>query len=223
MKLKSFGCSFIYGVDLDDIIVNNLRIGYSNKTWPALYAKELNYTYQCYAHPGVGNLRIAEQVLNQAADTDPALYVIGWTWIDRFDYTKDVHNNLVIDSKWQTILPVNEDELAKTYYRDIHSEYRDKLTTLINIKLVIDTLKQKNLSFIMTCMDDLTFDTRWHSSPAVKELQKYISPYMTQFKEKSFLEWSRNHGYPESPHWHPLEQAHAAAAKYMLELGVYKK
>ena len=222
MILKSFGCSFIYGVDLDDIIVNNLRIGYSNKTWPSLCAKELNYTYQCYARPGIGNLQIAEQVLNQAADPGAALYVIGWTWIDRFDYTKDIHTNIVIDNEWQTILPVNETELAKIYYQDIHSEYRDKLTTLINIKLVIDTLKQKNLSFIMTCMDDLTFDTRWHTSPAVKELQKYIRPYMTTFDGMSFLAWSRSNGYSESKTWHPLEQAHAAAADYILQLGIHK-
>lgn len=75
----------------------------------------------------------------------------------------------------------------------------------------------------MTYMDELMFDTRWHISPAVLELQKYICPHMTCFDGKTFLEWSKQQGYSISEAAHPLDQAHAAAAQYILELGVYKK
>ena len=69
----------------------------------------------------------------------------------------------------------------------------------------------------MTFMDDLVFENAFHTSSSVLDLQNYIRPHMTQFQGKTFLEWSRNHGYPESERWHPLEQAHQAAADYMIK------
>jgi len=216
MDIKSFGCSFIFGTELSDDGRNGPYATASQLTWPALYAKGLGYGYQCYARPGSGNLQIAERVLSQASNVEPALYVIGWTWIDRFDY------NSRDTDKWQTIMPIDETAVAKTYYRDIHSEYRDKLTSLMSMRLVIDTLKQKNFPFIMTYMDDTTFDTKWHTTAAILELQDYVRPYMTRFEGKSFLEWSRANGFPETAAWHPLEQAHATAAEYMLGLGIHK-
>jgi len=206
MQLKSFGCSFIYGSDLAD----------SNHSWPALLATRLGYGYKCYARPGSGNLQIAERVLNQIANSNSSdLFVVGWTWIDRFDYI-DV-NDKWEGTQWSTIMPVDTTDVAKIYYRDLHSEYRDKFTTLMAIRLVIDTLKQKGITFIMTYMDDLIFDQRWHTTPAVLDLQQYVKPHMTTFNGKSFLEWSRTNNYSISNAWHPLEEAHLAAADYMVK------
>jgi hypothetical protein len=124
--------------------------------------------------------------------------------------------------RWNTIVPTEQTDTAKTYYRDLHSEYRDKLTSLVAVKTVIDTLNQKKLPFIMTYIDDLMFDTTHHVSPAVIELQEYVRPYMTRFDDMNFLDWSKHRSYPIGKAAHPLDQAHAAAAKYMLELGVHK-
>jgi len=211
MDIKSFGCSFVYGSELAD----QLDSTPSRSTWPALVAQHLDVVYQCYARPGSGNLQIAETVLNQA-DT-PAFYIVGWTWIDRFDYTDSETD------QWRTIMPVDTDHAAHHYYRNLHSQYRDKLTTLMDIRLVIDTLKQKGYPFIMTYMDNLIFETEWHCTPAVAELQNYIRPHMTTFNGQTFLEWSRQNKFPETALWHPLEPAHTAASNYILELGVYKK
>jgi hypothetical protein len=208
MTLKSFGCSFIYGSDLTD----------TNATWPALLATQLGYSYNCYARPGSGNLQIAERVLNQISNSNSSdLFVIGWTWIDRFDCYNPNHNNRLW-SDWSTIMPVDTTDIAKIYYRDLHSEYRDKLTTLMSIRLVIDTLKQKNIPFVMTYMDNLIFDQQWHVTPAVTDLQAYIQPYMTTFDSQTFLDWSRANSYPESRAWHPLEAAHHAASDYMIKV-----
>jgi hypothetical protein len=38
----------------------------------------------------------------------------------------------------------------------------------------------------------------------------------------NFLDWSKQQGYPIGTAAHPLEQAHAAAADYILDLGVHK-
>jgi hypothetical protein len=215
MNLKSFGCSFIFGSELADAtcVVPNTSIP-SKNTYTAKLADHFGYKYQCYARPGSGNLQIAERVLSYA-NSEPALFVIGWTWIDRFDYWGD-KPTWFDSTNWQTLVPVDTNNLAKTYYRDLHSQYRDKLTTLMAIKLVIDTLKQNDQKFIMTYIDDLIFETEWHTTPAVTDLQNYIKPYMTTFDGKTFLEWSRINNYAISSAFHPLEAAHQAAAEYII-------
>ena len=208
MQLKSFGCSFIFGTDLTG--ANSELAIASQSAWPALLAQHLGYEYSCHARPGSGNLQILEQVLNQNTSNPADLVVVGWTWIDRFDYYNSNCKGRLCED-WSTIMPVDNNEIAKVYYQNLHSEYRDKLTNLSYIRLAIDTLTQKGIPFIMTIMDELLFDQRWNTSPAVLELQAYIQPHITQFEGQTFLDWSRRNGYKESAGWHPLEDAHQAA------------
>jgi hypothetical protein len=215
MKLKSFGCSFIFGSELADDNSDKPYATASQLTWPAHLARHLGYEYECYARPGAGNLQIAEAVLNQLANPEPALYVIGWSWIDRFDYYPATPKT-PSRSPWRTIMPIDEDPVAQVYYRDLHSEYRDKLTTLIHMQTVLDALNKHDHRYIMTYMDELTFDQQWHTTPAVVKLQAQIQPHTTQFADMSFLEWSRANGYPETDMWHPLEAAHKAGAAYLI-------
>ena len=215
MKLKSFGCSFIYGTDLADDGRGYLVASPSQLTWPALLAKDLNHSYECYARPGSGNLRTFEKILTQVSLDDPAVFVIGWSWIDRFDYTTEpteptVPSEFIGNEVWKTIMPIDTDSKAHNYYRDLHSQYRDKLTNLIYIKTTIDVLKQKNIPFVMTYMDNILFETQWQYTPAIKELQDYICPFMTTFDGLTFLEYSKEKGFPISETLHPLEPAHQA-------------
>jgi hypothetical protein len=216
MKLKSFGCSFIYGSDLADDGHGQEIANPSQLTWPSLLAQDLNYNYECYARPGAGNLRILEAILNQANLNESALFVVGWTWIDRFDYTTipiepKVQSEFIGNEVWKTIVPVDTDLRARNYYYDLHSQYRDKLTNLVYIKTAIDILKQKNIPFIMTYTDNILFETQWQYTGAVKQLQEDILPYMTRFQEKTFLEYSKEKGFPISETLHPLEPAHQSA------------
>lgn len=205
MKLKSFGCSHIFGSDL---IPNNSKIP-SLKTWPALLAQHLKMDYECFAWPGIGNLRIAEQILAQ--DTkEPALFVINWTYIDRFDYIHPATNT------WTTIRPSMADRVSDTYYRLFQSEYRDKLTTLMHMKLCIDTLALNNIPFIMCNTDNLLFETKWHTSPAIIELQRSIESHIKTFNCKNFIEYAKENGHPVSTHDHVLESGHQACADYAL-------
>jgi hypothetical protein len=218
MKLKSFGCSFIFGTDLSDDSRDQPRPTPSQLTWPAHLAKYLNRTYECYARPGAGNLQILEQILNQIPESGSSdIFVIGWTWIDRFDYYDAHWNPKKTLSPWKTIMPIDTDSVATMYYRDLHSEYRDKFVSLTSIKTAIDFLKQKNIKFIMTYMDRLLFDQRWNTSAAVSELQKMVCNEMTMFEEQTFLEWSRSKKFPESVKWHPLEQAHKEAGNLIIQ------
>lgn len=211
MILKSFGCSFIFGTDLADLATSDP--GGSRLTWPALLAQSVGADYTCHARPGAGNLQILEQVLNQAADPTPAVFVIGWTWIDRFDYHPANPDYSDPWGVWNTIMPIDKNDIANMYYRKLHSEYRDKFTNLGYIKLAIDTLKQKQIPFVMTYMDELLFDQRWNTSAAVTDLQQHVQPHMTKFNNLTFLDWSRHHGYSISDSLHPLEAAHANAAE----------
>jgi hypothetical protein len=218
MQLKSFGCSFIFGSELSDnseeLVLSNPMGQFSQLTWPAHLSTHFGYKYECYARPGSGNLQIAERILNELANNEPAFYVIGWTWIDRFDYYN-------LDDEWQpwsTIRPADTSEISTVYYRQLHSEYQDKLKSLMYMRLVIDTLKQKQIPFVMTYIDELTFDQQWHTSLAVLNLQEYIQPYMTTFDNLSFLDWSKKNGYPVTKIGHPLESAHRAAGDYLIKV-----
>lgn len=219
MTLKSFGCSFIFGSDLLDskkfLDTQNLAIA-SEFTWPALLANNLNKNYECFASPGCGNFKILEKVLSQAVNSNDSVFIIGWTYIDRYDYLVDSyvngsHRDPINNEFWNTIGPNTIGLPAKNYYHDLHSQFCDKLKSLTYIKCAIDTLKQKSIPFIMTYMDELLFETEWHTTPAVIDIQNYIQPYMTKFDNKTFLEFSKEKGFPISETLHPLEDAHQAA------------
>lgn len=222
MNLKSFGCSFIYGSELSDEIIydpsKKQPPNYSKLTWAAHLAQHLNYNYLCYAKPGAGNLQIAERALTHLATNETALFVINWTFIDRFDYF-DINNpTRFFNNTWSTLMPIDETATAKTYYKNLHSEIRDKLTTLMSIKLVVDTLQQKNCPFVMTYMDDLIFDKQWHTTPAITDMQDYILPHMTTFDGLNLQQFAKKNGYPITSIGHPLEQAHAAAGESMIKV-----
>lgn len=216
MKLKSFGCSHIWGSELKDSRAESVNVRYSNSTWPALLARHLNLEYECNARPGVGNLYIAEQIL-AAAELEPALFVINWTYIDRFDYI-DPGTNI-----WTTIRPGNNDRTSDLYYRSFHTDYRDKLTSLIQIKLCIDTLTQRKIPFIMCSLDSLLFETAWHTSDTITALQQSIQPHVLNFDNKNFVEYAKENGHLISAHDHVLESGHQACFEYaQLHFGIDK-
>ena len=221
MKLKSFGCSFVFGTDLADAGTDKIHPPPSQRTWPALLSKYLNYDYECLARPGGGNLQILDNIIAQTVDPEPALFVISWTWIDRFDYWADQINwpkNKFFTNQWQTIRPAVGNEQAEFYYKQLHHTYSDKFKSLLYAKSAIDILSQKKIPFIMTFMDDLMFENSFHTSNSILDLQAYIKSHMTDFEGHTFLNWSRLHGFVESERWHPLEQAHRTAADYMISV-----
>ncbi len=199
--IVSCGDSFFYGSDLSS----------THLTWPALIAGQLNCDYQCYARPGVGNLRILQQIIEaQAQHGNDAVYAINWTWIDRYDYVSTQ------DEQWHTIRPALDDgDYDGLYYKHFHSELTDKFRNLVTISQACDLLAGHR--FIMTYMDPLLLDQQWHAPKYVQVLQEKIRPFLNDFGGESFLQWSRRNHFAESNRWHPLEPAHAAAAEYWIE------
>lgn len=223
MLLKSFGCSFIFGTDLHDDGRDGTWATPSQYSWPALLAQNQGYQYACYARPGSGNLQILDSLLNDLTESDADLYVIGWTYIDRFDYVCEdgipwfrpwLGDSLYRKTiKWKTLMPIGSDEPAKTYYQKLHSDYIHKLKTLIYIKQAVQALRDRKKSFIMTYMDDLILCEKYHCASAMLSMMQDIKPLLCHFDGSNFLQWSRRQGYKISSSEHPLEQAHQAAAK----------
>jgi hypothetical protein len=210
--LKSFGCSLIFGSELADDAGDKP----SQLTWPAHLSTKLNKSYECFASPGAGNLQILEQILNQIVDSNcQDLFVIGWSWKDRFDYFEFGYDPIKNQNSWSSIIPTDESDVAHQYYKILHSEYKDKLCSLVYIKAAIDMLNQKQIPFIMTYMDSTIFDQHCDISNGVIDLQNYIKPFMTTFEGMNFLDWSQHHQYPITKNWHPLELAHTNASQYI--------
>ena len=77
-------------------------------------------------------------------------------------------------------------------------------------------LRTNNCKFIMTYMDDLVLDTKYHCPDNIIFLQNQIKPFLTNFDGSNFLQWSQNKKFPISSKWHPLEEAHQAAFDFWL-------
>ena len=209
MKIKSFGCSFTYGTDLADWTDQQ----HSCLTWPALIAQKLDLAYECYAWPAIGNLQIMNRVLQQIEDLEPSIFVINWTWLDRFDYMHPVNESFL------TLRPDGDLAEHQLYYKHFYNQDHTVVTNGAYINAVISLLQARNIQFLMTCMDPILMETinpNWQDPSSVTLLQNQIGPHLSWFDSKSFLEWSRSKGYPESVAWHPLEEAHQAAADYMI-------
>lgn len=206
MVLKSFGCSFTYGSDLSDCDIPDL--GPSQSTWPALLAKSLNYEYECHAWPGIGNLQIYSQILEQVPLVNSSIFVINWTWLDRFDFINP------LDEKWQTLRPNGDQKEHQLYYKYFYSQYHTMMTNASYITSAISLLKKHNIKFIMTLIDTVLFDIvdpNWQDPRSISFLQKEINPYITNFDGLTFLNWARKKGFPISETLHPLEPAHQTA------------
>jgi hypothetical protein len=208
MKLKSFGCSFIFGTELSDI--TNRTKKYSQLTWPAVIAQRQGLEYGCYASGGSGNLQILNNILDQVSQHSSDVYVINWTFVNRWDYMYAGNN------QWHSVLPWDQHERAEFYYRHFQADYTDKLNNLIWINTAVQALKAANAKFCMTYMDQLLFESRWNTSPGIAQLQQKIAPHLHLFDGVNFVEWSQRNGYAISAEYHhPLEQAHSAAADYL--------
>lgn len=170
----------------------------SKYSWPALLAAHLKRDYHCYARPGAGNLQILNQLLSNI-NNDDTVYVIGWTYPDRFDYREQ--------GQWASLMPVENTSTARVYYANLQDDLRDQLASLSYIQTAVSALHGKK--FMMICQDHSLL--KGNGVPAVELLLQNIVPRIQTFDSQSFLEYSRANEFPISATQHPLEAAHWAA------------
>jgi len=225
-KIVSFGDSFIYGSDLPDCDGTGFD-KFSKLTWPALCAKELGLDYYCYAEGARGNEFISSRVIEidyyshfviTPQKFSNALVIINWSWVDRFDFFAD-------DGSYHSLMPESNTELSNLYYKNFHSQVNDLSRNLSLMHATHSYLKDQNILFVSSIMDRLIVDDNYNQDNLFgpyRNIQNLVKKDISWFPgNQTFLEWSRSNNYPESDGWHPLEQAHEAAAKYWLP--IYKK
>jgi hypothetical protein len=99
-----------------------------------------------------------------------------------------------------------------------HSTLWDKWRTLQTIYSSQQYLKSLGVSTIQTYMDAEMWDTTWHAPDYVVTLQNLTREPLKNFEGKTFLNWSRDHGFAVTdPGLHPLEEAHAAACELWID------
>lgn len=218
-RVVAFGDSFTRGDELTDCPTQSVDnpIAYSTKTWPTLIAKLLNCDYKCYALGGAGNQWISWQIASRIKQD--TLCIVNWTWFERFDYI-DIETDF-----WRTTHPQHEDKLNHYFYRNLDSDIWNLHRNLQQIHSTIFFLKQNNINFIMTCLDthyNLTYNDMRSQGPgtiawtnSISGLQEQVLPYIVDFEGMTFLEWSKHNSFELGPNGHPLEEAHAEAAKYI--------
>ena len=214
-RVIAFGDSFTRGDELADRQKSPLWS--SQFTWPALIAKSLNCDYKCCALGGKGNQWIGWMAASRIEQD--ILCIVNWSWFERFDYV-DVETD-----QWTTTHPRHEDKLDHYFYRNLESDVWNLHRNLQQIHSTISLLKQNNVNFIMTCLDNSYLNdlkdfrpgkqsnTVWTN--AVSNLQEQVVPHIVDFEGMNFLEWSKHNSFELGPNGHPLEKAHAEAAKYI--------
>lgn len=206
-SLKSFGCSFLFGTDLPDCVPENNQ-QHSLLTYPAIIAQRLGLPYACRAWGGIGNLAIMHRILSaieSRALVKQNLWIINWTYIDRFDYTIA-----------ETLRPGDRDDKSQFYFRNLQSDLTDKQRNLSYIYTAIKALSEEKIPFLMTSMDSLLLETDYHVTPGIRFLQKQVSSHITTFEGTDFLNWSKGRGLALGPTGHPLQQAHLQAADLLM-------
>jgi len=98
----------------------------------------------------------------------------------------------------------------------------NKFQSLQSIYCATTFLLNNNIKFVQTNMDEEILEKQWFCDGYIDVLQNFITPHLSSFGNKNFLNWSHEKGFKiTDPGWHPLEDAHEAAAQYWLP--TYKK
>lgn len=220
-KIVSFGDSFVFGNEL-----KNNEDG--SQGWIGLAAKKIGVDYQTFAVPGCGNENISRQIFTYFSNNpaESVLAVINWTWGARWDFyipEKERWTTLGLSCVPSTLAPLVGLEEAKKvleFYNRYpgYSTLWDKFRTLQTIYGSQQYLKSLGVTAIQTYMDAEMWDRTWHAPDYIQTLQNLTQAPLQDFEGKTFLDWSRHHGFTVTePGWHPLEEAHAAACELWVD------
>ena len=221
-KIVSFGDSFIFGSEIE-----GNHDGYL--AWPGIASVHLKAKFESRAMPGCSNDSIAREIFSYYQNNPTTdLAVINWTWIMRWDYF------LKKEKLWET-LGVGKSDLLKAENQNLYkklthlyheyildNQMLNKWNNLKTAYSVTNFLKNNNIPFVQTYMDNELVDDKWFNDDYIDHMRKFCKNNFHDFDGLNFLDWSREKNFKiTEPGWHPLEDAHHAAAEYWLP--TYKK
>lgn len=209
-QVVAFGDSFTRGDELTnckDQIERKFTktIHFSESTWPALVAKQLSADYDCIAVGGKGNQWISYRVSQALRKLKDCLVIINWSWFERFDYID------IAAGQWAVTHPRHEHKLDNYFYKHLDSEQWNCHRNLQQIHSTINLLRNNKTHFIMTCLDPML---HLHYDETAS-LYSQVKDFIVDFSDYTFLEWAKHKNFAIGPNGHPLEKAHAEAAKYI--------
>lgn len=165
MKVLSSGCSFIWGAELEDCTPQI----FSRKTWPALWAQENNFEYNCCAINGAANNTIVRRVINYIENISvPDIVIVQWTFPARYEvrveqYLNPEWGNFYSITPWCTVQSWDEVERNPNFYSYNKNDKNAEEFKKVFIKQ-IDALKE-------TCIPQLS--KIWFDGVSCKDTDKY--------------------------------------------------
>lgn len=204
MNTVCFGCSFTWGLELEDPLT---------QSWPALLQA------QNHGQCGASNQTITRLLLEHLATNRPDLVIIMWTYTHRFEFVLD-NNNFIsthCDSSMsmdQRDIPTYFEKFRKDFFLNVATTDSHCLhTSLMAIHHAESSLKNMGIPYIFSRVSDLHSTTACH--PRVQTLYDAYRPELTLIDNLSFEDYAR-----KINSWgvsHPLIQAHSDIASVFQE------
>jgi len=221
---------------------------YSHHTYSALLASEMNLEYVCAAVPGSSNSAIRRNTMDVCEQyNDIDLVIVMWTFPNRYEFKFDdrweqitlwsIEENVEVRIKkeFQNENPIvfNEHlkklkrernlgitDFAKTFYRHVgHTEYWECYSSLVEIVMLSNYLKLRNIPHLFTVADSFIINSQRHANdPSYKtllDLTKNVNWFLFPY-DKGFYNWALDEKFPFAT-THPREEAHIEAANLIYE------
>lgn len=215
-RLLSYGCSIVFGDELEDAHYGHP----SEYSFSALMAKDYNLPYQCHAIQGGSNERTTRKIaeyLREFRQEDDFL-MIGWTSI----YRKEIHIP-EIDAVMNFVPHFNpsrnfEDRYQRKIIKEAYERYLDYVTGVSQLVLLEDLLNRIELCYNAlenAGVDFLMFQSLIDSDESLAALQDYTFNKDKFYNQDTLF----NHVSKKDSTWimprkHPSLEGH----KYLKEL-----
>jgi hypothetical protein len=199
MDIACFGCSFTWGLELEEP---------ATQSWPALLGA--NNQGQCAA----SNQTITRRLMQYLIDHTPNVVVIMWTYPARFEFVID--NNQFVSTHADSTISL-ENKAVPEYFDYFRQELFKTTastdsayiyTSLMAMHHAECMLNQHGIRHVFCTVADFDINSGCH--PRVQQLYQHYAPTMMMFDGHSFESHARRLG-----SWgisHPLVAAHQSAA-----------
>jgi hypothetical protein len=166
----SGGCSMIWGSELSD----HQASAFSQKTWPALCARNLGLPYHSVAVPGGSNATIARQIIHciEKSQRSDWFVIVQWTFPSRQEF------------RFNQAIPRNNDEnyFSISPWTVTNNPERDKI---LNADPHDDRLRDMRLSHDAWAKTGvLDFSDQYYKSVSTEQTDVYL-----MIKEIAHLKW----------------------------------
>lgn len=228
-KMLLSGCSHSVGLGLNDI----------NKSWGNIFAKKNNHELTNVSHSGCSLQYSIQQIINKISEEKYDTVILQLTDISRIPISYDGENiffsNFINNVNEKEVFHLNKGsylqsvdgynfpiktEIIRFFYENVmYSTFY--MNTIINeLYLLQETLKLKNIDFILIPYDDWTWSD---SSPmSIWKVEKSKIIDKTRYVDYPFMLWLK-HNYNPEDFWidngfHLNEKGHSLFAEEYLPL-----